>query len=432
MRDMRARLLPNLAVLVAAVLFCAPAFAQVTGVVLSPLPVQRFVDNNGNPCSGCKVFTYTAGTMTKLATYTDSTGATPNVNPVILNTRGEAGIWLTGGPYKFVLSPSTDSDPPTNPFWTVDNITSGSFIVTTAPFISTIPTGNTVPTMSSVLVQASSISTSTREFLFQIGYNVTTGVNLGNAGAGDRVALYAGAVVHPGAGNVWGENILVTLLPGSSSGHFQISELDMNNNNKLVDQTIGPAGMQFPPPTASGNLYSYGLIMESAGTFDETAAIVVAGSQITHRGIGCFSNVSDACFYDYTNSTEVMSAYGTHTNGIDLSQATISGFSFASKSFTVQEGGAVNVTGSTDTNVAIGTTGPPSAVWNLQTVVSGTPTGRFRILDATYNREMFAIQQNGKEVDIASPVVIVSMAVSCAGMSTGTLINNGGVVNVFP
>ena len=90
---------------------------------ISPLPMQRFTDNNGNPLSGGKLFVYAAGTTTKTTTYTDSTGGTPNTNPVILNTRGEASVWLAAGAnVKFVLSPSTDTDPPTSPIWTVDNI----------------------------------------------------------------------------------------------------------------------------------------------------------------------------------------------------------------------------------------------------------------------------------------------------------------------
>src|SRR5580658_4186319 len=93
--------------------------------ILSPLSVQHFVDNNGNALSGGKLFTYAGGTTTKLATYTDATGATTNANPVILNSRGEAAVWLAADlTYKLVLSPSTDTDPPTNPFWTSDNIVS--------------------------------------------------------------------------------------------------------------------------------------------------------------------------------------------------------------------------------------------------------------------------------------------------------------------
>lgn len=95
-------------------------------VQIGPTPVQRFVDGNGNALANGKLFTYVAGTNTKQASYTDSTGATPNTNPVVLNSRGEANVWLdTTKTYKLVLSPSTDSDPPTNSIWTVDNLPGG-------------------------------------------------------------------------------------------------------------------------------------------------------------------------------------------------------------------------------------------------------------------------------------------------------------------
>lgn len=111
--------------LVAPLLFLGGAQAQVT--TLSPVPVQHFVDNNGIALSGGKVFTYIAGTTTKLSTYTDGKGTTPNTNPIILNARGEAQIWLTPGLlYKFVLSPASDTDPPSNPIWTVDAIAGSS------------------------------------------------------------------------------------------------------------------------------------------------------------------------------------------------------------------------------------------------------------------------------------------------------------------
>ncbi len=102
-----------------------PANAQ--SVSLSPAAKLQFFDNTGHFLSGGKLYTYSAGTSTKLATYTDSTGNTANTNPIVLNTRGEANVWLTTtGAYKFVLSPATDSDPPSNAIWTVDNISSGA------------------------------------------------------------------------------------------------------------------------------------------------------------------------------------------------------------------------------------------------------------------------------------------------------------------
>jgi hypothetical protein len=93
---------------------------------LSPLPIQKFFDNNGTPLTGGLLYTYVAGTTTKIATYTDSSGGTPNTNPVVLNFRGEANVWLDPTlTYKFTLAPLGDTDPPTKPIWTVDNIATG-------------------------------------------------------------------------------------------------------------------------------------------------------------------------------------------------------------------------------------------------------------------------------------------------------------------
>lgn len=90
---------------------------------LSPLPKQKFFSNDGEPLVGGLLYTYTAGTSTKVATYTDASGATPNTNPIVLDFRGEANIWLNNAlSYKFILAPRGDTDPPSKPIWTIDNI----------------------------------------------------------------------------------------------------------------------------------------------------------------------------------------------------------------------------------------------------------------------------------------------------------------------
>ena len=87
--------------------------------LLSPIPKIFF----GTAYSGYKLFTYTAGTTTKKTTYTDDAEGTANANPIILDSNGGANVWLTPGSlYKFTLAPSTDTDPPTNATWTVDNV----------------------------------------------------------------------------------------------------------------------------------------------------------------------------------------------------------------------------------------------------------------------------------------------------------------------
>lgn len=94
---------------------------------LTPSAKQQFFDANGNPLAGGKLYTYAAGTTTPLATYTDSSGSTPNTNPVILDSRGEANVWLGSAVYKFKLTTSTDVE-----LWTVDNIASYNYDVLTA------------------------------------------------------------------------------------------------------------------------------------------------------------------------------------------------------------------------------------------------------------------------------------------------------------
>ena len=62
----------------------------------------QFIDNNGNPLNGGKLFTYEAGTVTPKATYTTEAGDVPNTNPVVLDSAGRSVVFLDGS-YKFRL-----------------------------------------------------------------------------------------------------------------------------------------------------------------------------------------------------------------------------------------------------------------------------------------------------------------------------------------
>lgn len=101
--------------------FClaTACFAQVP-VQLAPVARQQFSDGSGNPLAGGFVFTYACGTTTPQATYTDSSGLFANTNPIVLDSGGEAVIWLSElGCYKFVVFNSSSVQQ-----WSVDNITS--------------------------------------------------------------------------------------------------------------------------------------------------------------------------------------------------------------------------------------------------------------------------------------------------------------------
>jgi hypothetical protein len=87
----------------------------------SPNAKQQFLNSAGGPLVGGKVFTYEAGTTLPQVTYTSSDGTTPNTNPVILDTNGEASIWLGENAYKFILKNSNDVL-----VYSVDNLTSAA------------------------------------------------------------------------------------------------------------------------------------------------------------------------------------------------------------------------------------------------------------------------------------------------------------------
>jgi microcystin-dependent protein len=89
--------------------------------VVTPTAKAQFIDAAGIPLAGGFLYTYEAGTTTPQATYTDSTASTANSNPIVLDSRGEANIWLSSANYKFKLTDANGTE-----IWTVDNIAAPS------------------------------------------------------------------------------------------------------------------------------------------------------------------------------------------------------------------------------------------------------------------------------------------------------------------
>ena len=84
---------------------------------LTPNPKVQFFAADGTPLVGGKLYSYVAGTTTPLATYINYAGVTANTNPVILDSRGEANVWLDNVLYKLALYDANDAL-----IWTVDNV----------------------------------------------------------------------------------------------------------------------------------------------------------------------------------------------------------------------------------------------------------------------------------------------------------------------
>lgn len=110
-------------------------------VILAPTPQLQFFDQSARPLAfGC-VFTYISGTTTALATYTDSTGATLNPNPVPLSAGGSANIWIQAGlAYTFRVKAAGGTNCASGTtLYTVNGIGGGVSVLTTViPYSSTV------------------------------------------------------------------------------------------------------------------------------------------------------------------------------------------------------------------------------------------------------------------------------------------------------
>jgi hypothetical protein len=136
---------------------------------LSPTPKLQFFGTDGSPLVGGKLYTYAAGTTTPLATYTDNTENTENTNPVILDSNGEANVWLPSTTsYKYVLKTAEDVT-----LYTVDYI---SVPLTSNSFASPPPIGSDVPnsaTFTTLNVTGAAIFESTANFTDPVEFDST-------------------------------------------------------------------------------------------------------------------------------------------------------------------------------------------------------------------------------------------------------------------
>lgn len=103
-------------------------------ITLSPLAGAgwQFFDDNGVPLAGGKIYTYLSGTSTPATTYTSSSGATANTNPIVLDAAGRVAeeVWLTDDvQYRLVLQTALSVQ-----IWLKDNI-SGFLSSTGRPIV---------------------------------------------------------------------------------------------------------------------------------------------------------------------------------------------------------------------------------------------------------------------------------------------------------
>ena len=218
---------------------------------LSPSPKAQFLDANGAPLVGGKVYTYQAGTTTPLATYTDASGATANTNPVILDARGEANIWYTSGvAYKIVLTDATNAV-----IWTVDNVAmSGSMAAQNANNVNI--TGGT------------------------IGSGVTFNGNITGTAANVTGTV---AVANGGTGATTAANARTNLSAAASGANTDITSLEQDVA-VVATGTIGATSIGFRGAPQNPQTGAYGLVLTDNGKH----------ISITTGGVTIPSNASQA------------------------------------------------------------------------------------------------------------------------------------------
>ena len=226
---------------------------------LLPEPKIQFFDNNGNPLSGGKVHTYQPATLIAKATYSDSTGAIPNANPVILDSAGRASIWLDGY-YRVILRTSADVT-----IYDVDNVS--SMMSTNLTSIQWHTEDYAFTFINATQMTTPGIVTSTFKTGMRLQADVTagtiTGTVSGSSSGGFPVITTINCIWDTGALDAGlsevrtgiittASNALPILAPSVRATSFSLTIPDLNNvfiYNNAVAQGMAtpPAATEVPP-----------------------------------------------------------------------------------------------------------------------------------------------------------------------------------------
>jgi len=260
---------------------------------LTPTPKQQIYGSDGNPLVGGKIYTYAAGTTTPLATFTDAGGLTANTNPIILNSLGQANIWLApSSSYKFSVFTSTDVL-----LYTVDNIATpidylslvtslaspppiGSTAPNTGAFTTLAATTGTITTVNSTTVNATTVNAAT-----VTATGTVTAETLTFEGGGSLTKVPE-SVIQPITASVAANALTVTLNPTTlefrsvnlTSGTV-VSRLISSATSVVVSSgsTLG---------TVSGTQSRIiVLALDNAGTVELAVVNIAGGNDLTETGV---------------------------------------------------------------------------------------------------------------------------------------------------
>ena len=218
----------------------------------------QFFDANGVPLSGGRLYTYAAGTTTPQTTYTSSTGATANANPIELNSAGRVSgtteVWLDITlAYKFVLKTTDDVQ-----LWSADDISGMAGIGNPLP----VPSGGTgrATATAYAVICGGTTATGPLQSIASVG---TTGQVLTSNGVGALPTMQASFI----AGMI--------ILWSGSSGSIPTGWL-------LCDGTLSTPNLRDRFVVGAGSTYAVGATGGSADAVVVTHTHVATDAGHTH------------------------------------------------------------------------------------------------------------------------------------------------------
>lgn len=146
-----------------------------TGTVM-PAAERQFLDNNGDPCAGCKLYAFATGTSTPEPTYSDRALTSSNTHPIVLDSAGRATIFLTDTTYDFQLDSAADVT-----IWTRSGVTSThagpSLVPLHADTTNSATTGTSIETLGSYTVQGGQLGTNGDQLRILVTFNLLGNTN---------------------------------------------------------------------------------------------------------------------------------------------------------------------------------------------------------------------------------------------------------------
>jgi len=260
---------------------------------LTPTPKQQIYGSDGNPLVGGKIYTYAAGTTTPLATYTDYGAGTPNTNPIILNSLGQANIWLaTSSSYKFSVFTSADVL-----LYTVDNIaTPIDYISLVTSLASPPPIGSTAPNTGAFTTLAATTGTITTVNSTTVSattVNATTITATGTITAETLTFEGGGSMTKPPESGI--QPITASVAANALTVTLNPTTLDFRSANltsgavvsRLISSAISvvvSSGSTLG--TVSGNQSRIVVLaLDNAGTVELAVVNIAGGNDLTETGV---------------------------------------------------------------------------------------------------------------------------------------------------